>query len=308
MTVDQSQRELFERQLKTCRHDLSWGERGKYPLEVLFHGAEAYPLFDDKHWGAKYEFVWFCQHTGRGAFRGRFEAINDLASLSDEARYISRQARTFCSNSNCSATSVAGLSSSKCPRCGKEDGIILFSLKMDGEPTEGRTPIDLPQDFRGEGLAIGRLQLVWNLWGALVLGVVLAGLSREESEEPWGLAIMYMLVIIAIGYTVRRYRAKVRGGITVTREGLSFRRRNSSPAETFSFKDIAVLHAQYNVIRGALFFVMRRDFNIFLYVIDGSRLFSHTNERFTSDQAVAFLQSVARANSELMIFAPLLMA
>lgn len=296
MIGNQAQQELFEQQLKICRSDLSRFERGKEPVRTFIHDGQLYPLLEEEA-----EFVWFCVHTGQAAYHLRFHAINSSMSRDRERRYIYSRARIFCANRDCGATVVAGLSSEKCPRCGHIDAMVLFSLRVVNRTAESGKPIELPQDFRGEGFRPISLAFLWDGIGAFVVGVVLA----SASAAPW-LAALCPFAIVTLLVIYKKHKANTRGGIMVSMDSLSFRRLDKSPADTFALRNIGVINTEYNVIRGAFLMTMRRDFNILLYGFDGKLIYRHTNERFSPQQALEFIKLVQSTSRDVMIFSPLL--
>lgn len=294
----------FEQQLAACRTELSKRQRGQGPVRILSYDGETYPLLETQP-----EFEWFCTRVGIGAFRTPFYALD----MADDPEYgaLYARARAFCANEGCEKSVFLESSGDRCPSCGQQQAMIVYSVRQGRAPEES---VALPPDRHTDryeastpeekvmtsaptaaSTAVtvrGRSMSGWTALYALLIG---AG-ANALGGAVWAIgALAAYFVLVALS-------AALRSSVTVGADGLTFKSVGSS--KTFRFADIGMISLEHVIVRGLLFAPVRSYGKIELYDRNGKNLHYYSSERFRKEHEMTLLRAVESAAPHVRISAP----
>jgi hypothetical protein len=287
--------ERFERQLATCRGELSPGQRGTLPLQLLEYDGEVYPLLETQD-----EFEWFCTRVGIGALRAPFYALDP--DMDPEYAHVHARAQAFCAQ--CRKTVFLESPGDRCAKCGSQQAMLVYRLDAGLRPEQPAPPgtpsreasrpaaIDNSAGVAGPVTVRGRAVTGWTVLYAIAIGAGANGLSGPRWAA--GALAVYGLMA-ALG-------AWLRSSVVVDRDAISFRSLTST--KKVPLAEVGLLKLEHVIVRGALLAPVRSYARIELFDRSGKQLHYYSNERFTKEHELTFLRAFQAAAPNVRITAP----
>ena len=294
----------YEQQLAACRTELSKRQRGQGPVRILSYDGETYPLLETQP-----EFEWFCTHLGIGAFRTPFYALD----MADDPEYgeLYARARVFCANEGCEKSVFLESSGDRCPSCGQQQAMIVYSVRQGRAPgesvalspdrhtdryeaptREGKVMTSAPTAASTAVTVSGRSISGWTVLYALLIG---AG-ANALGGASWAIgALTVYFVLVAVS-------AALRSSVTVRADYITFKSVGSS--KTFRFADVGMISVEHVIVRGLLFAPVRSYAKVELYDHSGKNVHYFSSERFRKEHEMTLLRAVQSAAPRVKISAP----